>query len=66
MDWNKTILLIGCVIYTLVLMSFESNGSFDPREIGFYTSIFAGIFNYFFLRWWFRGALSQKNQGKNQ
>ncbi|EON75082.1 hypothetical protein ADIS_4253 [Lunatimonas lonarensis] len=66
MDWNKTILLIGSLIFTLVLMSIGSNGSFNPKEIGFYSSLAAGILHYFLLRWWLFRPMGQKDQGKQQ
>ena len=36
-------LIIGSILFTLSLMTFGSHGSFNPTEIGFYTSIGAGL-----------------------
>jgi hypothetical protein len=64
MNWDKIILLIGSLIFTLVLMSFGSNGSFDPTQIGIYSSLAAGILHYFLLRWWLHRPMGQKDQGR--
>ena len=43
---TNLVLIIGAIALTLGLMEFSHYGSFNPKEIGFYTSIGAGILWY--------------------
>jgi O-antigen/teichoic acid export membrane protein len=40
---TKLILVIASVMFTLSLMIFGPHGSLNPTDIGFYTSIGAGV-----------------------
>lgn len=43
---TKLLLIFGGIMVTLAFMIFGPHGSLDPSEIGFYTSIGAGILWY--------------------
>jgi len=40
---TKIALIISSILFALAFMTFGSYGSFNPSEIGFYTSIGAGV-----------------------
>jgi hypothetical protein len=48
------ILVIASIGFTVGMMAFSSHGTFNPKEIGFYSAIGGGIIwfglMYFFLR----------------
>jgi hypothetical protein len=47
MERVKKRLAIVTFFFILTMMAFASHGSFNPTEIGFYTSIGAGFLFYF-------------------
>ncbi|EON75085.1 hypothetical protein ADIS_4256 [Lunatimonas lonarensis] len=54
MDRFKKRLAIGSFFFILIMMAFGSHGSFNPKEIGFYTSIGAGFLSYFLTYYGFK------------
>ncbi|MCC5931295.1 MAG: hypothetical protein JJU28_18750 [Cyclobacteriaceae bacterium] len=39
--------IVASIGFILLLMAFGSHGSFNPKEVGFYTAIMAGVMFYF-------------------
>jgi hypothetical protein len=57
MDRFKKRLAIGSFFFILIMMAFGSHGSFNPTEVGFYTSIAAGFLSYFLTYYGFRAII---------
>lgn len=62
---TKFVLVIGAVALSLGLMQFSHNGSFNPSQIGFYTSIGAGIVWYIASYYIFNRFLIGKSKKEN-
>ncbi|MCC5931294.1 MAG: hypothetical protein JJU28_18745 [Cyclobacteriaceae bacterium] len=43
----KKTFIISSIGFTATLMAFGPHGSFNPKEVGFYTAIMAGVMFYF-------------------
>lgn len=58
-------LFIASIIFTLGMMKFTRHGSFNPSDVGFYTSIGAGILWFFAMYFIFKNMIRRK-AGKNK
>lgn len=60
MDRFRKRLKLVSFVFVLVLMTFGSHGSFNPAEVGFYTSIGAGILFHFLTLYGFRALIEKR------
>jgi hypothetical protein len=55
-------LIIATIGFTLGMMKFTRHGSFNPSDIGFYTSIGAGILWFSAMYFIFRKLIARKSE----
>jgi hypothetical protein len=62
MDKLKKRFIISSVAWTLLMMWLGPYGSFNPSEVGFYTSIMAGFMLYFLTYYPFKYLLKKQHK----